>query len=47
MSASRRCWEVVGPAHGTFVTTCTPGPWHTEMMLRSADAFPMNGLPKG
>ena len=17
-----------GPAHGTFATTCTPGPWH-------------------
>ena len=31
-----------GPAHGTFATTCTPGPWHIEMMLRSADAFPMN-----
>jgi len=23
-----------GPAHGTFATTCTPGPWHIEMMLR-------------
>ncbi len=31
-----------GPAHGTFATTCTPGPWHIEMMLRAADAFPMN-----
>ncbi len=31
-----------GPAHGTFATTCTPGPWHLEMMLRAADAFPMN-----
>jgi urease subunit alpha len=31
-----------GPAHGTFATTCTPGPWHIEMMMRAADAFPMN-----
>ena len=31
-----------GPAHGTFATTCTPGPWHMEMMIRAADAFPMN-----
>src|SRR3990170_4970899 len=31
-----------GPAHGTLATTCTPGPWHIEMMLRAADAFPMN-----
>lgn len=31
-----------GPATGTNATTCTPGPWHIEMMLRSADAFPMN-----
>jgi urease subunit alpha len=31
-----------GPAHGTFATTCTPGPWHLEMMIRAADAFPMN-----
>ena len=31
-----------GPAHGTFATTCTPGPWHLEMMLRAADAFPVN-----
>src|SRR5690606_14384807 len=31
-----------GPAHGTMATTCTPGPWHIEMMLRSADGFPMN-----
>jgi len=31
-----------GPAHGTLATTCTPGPWHLEMMLRAADAFPMN-----
>jgi urease subunit alpha len=31
-----------GPAHGTFATTCTPGPWHLGMMLRAAEAFPMN-----
>ncbi len=31
-----------GPAHGTFATTCTPGPWHLEMMIRAADSFPMN-----
>lgn len=31
-----------GPAHGTLATTCTPGPWHIEMMLRAAEAFPMN-----
>ena len=31
-----------GPATGTFATTCTPGPWHIEQMLRAADGFPMN-----
>ncbi len=31
-----------GPAHGTLATTCTPGPWHIEMMMRASDAFPMN-----
>src|SRR5712672_4795701 len=31
-----------GPAHGTFATTCTPGPWHLMRMLPAADAFPMN-----
>ena len=31
-----------GPATGTNATTCTPGPWHLEMMIRAADAFPMN-----
>src|SRR5262249_12313842 len=31
-----------GPATGTNATTCTPGPWHIEMMLRAADAFPVN-----
>ncbi|WP_375275044.1 urease subunit alpha [Methylorubrum thiocyanatum] len=31
-----------GPAHGTFATTCTPGPWHIARMIEAADAFPMN-----
>ncbi|MGI9480413.1 MAG: urease subunit alpha [Hyphomicrobiaceae bacterium] len=31
-----------GPATGTNATTCTPGPWHIGMMLRSFDAFPVN-----
>lgn len=31
-----------GPATGTNATTCTPGPWHIEMMMRAADAFPVN-----
>jgi urease subunit alpha len=31
-----------GPAAGTNATTCTPGPWHVEMMIRAADSFPMN-----
>jgi len=31
-----------GPATGTNATTCTPGPWHMERMLQSAEAFPMN-----
>jgi urease subunit alpha len=31
-----------GPSAGTSATTCTPGPWHMEMMLRASDAFPMN-----
>jgi len=31
-----------GPAHGTFATTCTPGPWHMERMLQALDTFPMN-----
>jgi urease subunit alpha len=31
-----------GPATGTDATTCTPGPWHIQRMLESADAFPMN-----
>ncbi|MDP1693210.1 MAG: urease subunit alpha, partial [Burkholderiaceae bacterium] len=31
-----------GSATGTFATTCTPGPENIAMMLRAADAFPMN-----
>jgi urease subunit alpha len=31
-----------GPATGTNATTCTPGAWHIETMLRAADAFPVN-----
>jgi len=31
-----------GPAHGTFATTCTPGPWHLARMIEAAQAFPMN-----
>jgi len=31
-----------GPAHGTFATTCTPGPWHIQRMIESLDALPMN-----
>ena len=31
-----------GPAHGTFATTCTPGPWHVGRMLQAADGLPMN-----
>ncbi|HEY8579654.1 MAG TPA: urease subunit alpha [Beijerinckiaceae bacterium] len=31
-----------GPAHGTFATTCTPGPWHIARMIEAAEAFPMN-----
>ncbi len=31
-----------GPAHGTFATTCTPGPWHIARMIEAADAFPVN-----
>jgi len=31
-----------GPSHGTFATTCTPGPWHIQMMLRAVDALPLN-----
>ena len=31
-----------GPTAGTNATTCTPGPWHLQQMLLSAEAFPMN-----
>ena len=31
-----------GPADGTNATTCTPGPWNMEMMLKSADEYPIN-----
>src|SRR5246127_2080383 len=31
-----------GPAAGTTATTCTPGPWHVQRMLRAADSFPVN-----
>ncbi|MEE3420713.1 MAG: urease subunit alpha [Lachnospiraceae bacterium] len=31
-----------GPADGTNATTCTPGPWNMEMMLRAAEGYPMN-----
>jgi len=31
-----------GPSHGTYATTCTPGPWHIGRMLQSFDAFPVN-----
>jgi urease subunit alpha len=31
-----------GPAHGTYATTCTPGPWYIHRMLEASDAFPIN-----
>jgi len=31
-----------GPATGTFATTCTPGPDNMSLMLKAAEAFPMN-----
>jgi len=31
-----------GPAHGTFATTCTPGPWHIGRMVQAADGLPVN-----
>lgn len=31
-----------GPVDGTSATTVTPGPWNIEMMLKAAEAFPMN-----
>ncbi len=30
------------PATGTFATTCTPGPDNIALMLKAAEAFPMN-----
>ncbi|MCH7504428.1 urease subunit alpha [PVC group bacterium] len=31
-----------GPATGTNATTCTPGAYHIEMMMRATDAYPLN-----
>jgi urease subunit alpha len=31
-----------GPATGTNATTCSPGRWNLEQMLRAAEAWPMN-----
>ncbi|MDR2110409.1 MAG: urease subunit alpha [Spirochaetaceae bacterium] len=31
-----------GPADGTNATTCVPGPWNMGMMLKAAEAYPMN-----
>ncbi len=31
-----------GPADGTNATTCTPGAWNMEKMLKSAEGLPMN-----
>ena len=31
-----------GPCDGTNATTCTPGPWNLEMMLKAAEEYPMN-----
>src|SRR5262245_24717420 len=31
-----------GPAHGTFATTCTPGPWHVGRMIQAADGLSVN-----
>jgi urease subunit alpha len=31
-----------GPATGTNATTCTPGRWNLEQMLRAAEEWPMN-----
>lgn len=31
-----------GPADGTNATTCTPGPWNMEKMLKAAEGLPMN-----
>lgn len=31
-----------GPADGTNATTCTPGPWNMEMMLKACEEYPVN-----
>lgn len=31
-----------GPADGTNATTCTPGPWNMEKMLKALEEYPMN-----
>ena len=31
-----------GPTDGTNATTCTPGPWNMEMMLKACEEYPMN-----
>lgn len=31
-----------GPTDGTNATTCTPGPWNIERVLRSLEEYPMN-----
>lgn len=31
-----------GPVDGTNATTCTPGPWNIQMMLRALEEYPMN-----
>ena len=31
-----------GPAQGTLATTCTPGAYHIQMMLKALDDVPMN-----
>eukprot|EP01038_Epipyxis_sp_PR26KG_P009206 gene9206-12416_t len=40
------CEEAIGggtgPASGTCATTCTPSPFHMEMMLKATDDIPMN-----
>ena len=31
-----------GPSAGTSATTCTPGKWHMEQMLKAVDGLPIN-----
>ncbi|CEN78491.1 urease subunit alpha [Paraclostridium sordellii] len=31
-----------GPADGSNATTCTPGPWNIEKMLKASEEYPMN-----